>query len=367
MALEDRDEQFEKEHPEAYGEDVKERAQPAYEDAVETEGVQSLHADLLGELRETIERLEADGTGRGDLKLLNKSLAELRYAFSVFQPYRKRRKVTVFGSARTQPDQPAYQQTVKFCESMAQHGWMIITGAGGGIMEAGHVGAGKELSMGLNIMLPFEQSANHVIEGDPKLVTMKYFFTRKLMFVKECHAVVSAPGGFGTLDETAETLTLLQTGKQTMLPLILLDEPGGDYWRHFGEFVDSTLLRDGMISPQDKALYRITDSVDEAINEVLDFYRVFHSMRYVRDRLVLRLTNALNAEQLDDLNVRFGDIVASGKIEQVEALAEEKNEPDLSQMPRLKFHFDRKQLGKLRMLIDAINATCPTCSTSPEA
>ncbi|MCB1032188.1 MAG: LOG family protein, partial [Acidimicrobiales bacterium] len=173
-----------------------------------------------------------------------------------------------------------YQQAVEFGRAMSRHGWMTITGAGGGIMEAGHVGAGKDLSMGLNILLPFEQSANPVIDGDPKLVTMKYFFTRKLMFVKECSAVVSLPGGFGTLDETAEVLTLLQTGKQTMLPVVLLDAPDGDYWQHFGEFIQHTLLADGMISPEDESLYRIVDSVDAAVDEILDFYRVYHSMRY---------------------------------------------------------------------------------------
>ncbi|RMF44289.1 MAG: LOG family protein, partial [Planctomycetota bacterium] len=210
------DEEFQQ-HPEAEGEDVKERPQPADEPADSPDaGVQT--ADLIEMMERTIRKLEQDGTTRGDLKILSRTLRELRYAFKVFQPYRRRRKVTMFGSARTPPDHPAYQQAVEFARAMASHGWMIITGAGGGIMEAGHVGAGRELSMGLNIMLPFEQAPNPIIDGDPKLVTMKYFFTRKLMFVKECSAVCSLPGGFGTLDETAEVLTLLQTGKQTMLP-----------------------------------------------------------------------------------------------------------------------------------------------------
>ena len=354
------------EFPEAQGEDVKERPQPADEPAdIDLSGPQ--RADLLAMMQRTIVRLEKDGTSRGDLKILNSTLRELRYAFKVFQPYRRRRKVTVFGSARTRPEQASYQQAVEFGRAMSRHGWMTITGAGGGIMEAGHVGAGQEFSMGLNIMLPFEQSSNAVIHGDPKLVTMKYFFTRKLMFVKECSAVVSLPGGFGTLDETAETLTLLQTGKQTMLPVVLLDAPGGDYWKHFGSFIDQTLLRDGMISPEDRALYRITNSVQAAVDEVLNFYRVYHSMRYVRDTLVLRVSQKLGEAEVSQLNEDFSDILVEGKIEQVPALPEEANEPELADLPRLTLRFDRKQLGRLRMLINAINATCPGCDVSPSS
>ena len=351
-------------YPESHGEDVKERPQPADEPAEIS--VPSSHSDLLDMMKRTIAKLEADGTTRGDLKILNRTLKELRYAFKVFQPFRRRRKVTVFGSARTPPEAPAYKQAVQFGREMSRHGWMTITGAGDGIMAAGHVGAGKELSMGLNIHLPFEQSSNHIIEGDPKLVTMKYFFTRKLMFVKECSAVVSLPGGFGTLDETAEVLTLLQTGKQTMLPVVLLDEPGGDYWKHFGEFVTKTLMADGMISKADVSLYKILDNVDEAVEEVLNFYRVYHSMRYVGDTLVIRLAQKISEEDLANLNENFSDILAEGKIEQVAALPEEANEPDLSNLPRLKMRFDRRQLGRLRMLIDAVNATCPSCNVSSD-
>ncbi len=350
-------------YPEAEGEDVKERPQPADEPTGLGDGDVE-QADLLEMMQRTIARLEKDGTTRGDLKILSRSLRELRYAFKVFQPYRRRRKVTLFGSARTKSDHPAYQQAVEFGRAMARHHWMVITGAGGGIMEAGHVGAGKDLSMGLNIMLPFEQSANSVIEGDPKLVTMKFFFTRKLMFVKECSAVVSLPGGFGTLDETAEVLTLLQTGKQTMVPVVLLDQPGGDFWRHFGEFIDRTLLADGMISPEDRSLYTITDSVEVAVEETLKFYRVYHSLRYVGDTLVLRICHRLSDEDLAGLNDRYADILVEGQIEQVAALHEEANEPELAQLPRIKLRFDRKHLGRLRQMIDDINATCPTCIVS---
>ncbi len=359
MADED---EFDK-YPLARGEDVKERPQPADEPAeVPNDG--PTHADLLDMMSRTIKRLEKDGTTRGDLKILNRTLRELRYAFKVFQPYRRRRKVTVFGSARTPPDDPSYQQAVEFGRAMSRRGWMTITGAGEGIMAAGHVGAGKELSMGLNILLPFEQSANHIIEGDPKLVTMKYFFTRKLMFVKECSAVVSLPGGFGTLDETAETLTLLQTGKQTMLPVVLLDAPGGDYWHHFGDFITNTLLADGMISPEDQQLYKIVDSVEAAVEETIHFYRVYHSMRYVGDTLVLRISEPLDDEALAGLNENFSDILVEGSIEQVHALPEEANEPELADLHRIKLRFDRKHLGRLRMLINAINDTCPSCEVS---
>jgi uncharacterized protein (TIGR00730 family) len=209
--------------------------------------------------------------------------------------------------------------------------------------------------MGLNIMLPFEQGANEYIEGDPKLVTMKYFFTRKLMFVKECSAVCCLPGGFGTLDEALETLTLMQTGKQTLIPLVLLDHPGGSYWRDLGEFIEKQLLRNGMISPEDVALYKITNSVDEAIEEIIRFYSVYHSLRYVQNRLVLRLKKVLSDEKLAEIKENFSDILVDGSFIQCSALPEETGEPALADLPRLVFHFDRHALGRLRMLIDVIN------------
>lgn len=335
---------------EAIGEDEMKRPQPADEPISIVDS-----QDLYRVMRHTIDRLEKDQTARGDLKILSRTLRELRYAFTVFRPYRRRRKVTIFGSARTKPDHPEYQSAVQLGEQMAEHGWMVITGAGGGIMEAGHRGAGREASMGLNIMLPFEQSANDYIEGDPKLVTMKYFFTRKLMFVKECSAVVCLPGGFGTLDEALETLTLMQTGKQTLIPLVLLDHPGGSYWSDLGKFFDQQLLGGGMISPEDVSLYKIANSVDQAIEETLGFYTVYHSLRYVNDRLVFRLKRELSGEQLEDIQDSFADILVDGKFVQRDALPEESGEPDLAEMPRLVFHFDRRSLGRLRMLINRIN------------
>ncbi len=311
--------------------------------------------DLVDRIKESADKLARDGSSRGDLKLLSRALRELRYGFKVFSRYRRRRKVTVFGSARTPEEAPAYAQAVAFGRAMAQSDWLVVTGAASGIMEAGHRGAGRDNSMGLNIMLPFEQDANPIIAGDHKLVHMKYFFTRKVMFVKECDAVVCLPGGFGTLDEALEVVTLLQTGKRDMVPVVLLDEPGGDYWQSFHEFIVGHLLRDGMISPQDLSIYCLTDDCQTAVDEVLRFYRIYHSMRYVRNRLVFRLTEEPSPELLQAINDEFGDIVNQGGFVISEPLSDERDEPELAELPRLVFHFDRRNLGRLRQLIDCLN------------
>jgi len=312
-------------------------------------------ADLIAQIKESADKLAADQPSRGDLKILSRTMRELRYAFKVFSPYRSRRKVTVFGSARTRPDKPAYQQAVAFGRAMAECGWLVVTGAASGIMEAGHVGAGRENSMGLNIMLPFEQSSNAIIAGDPKLVHMKYFFTRKLMFVKECDAVVLFPGGFGTLDEGLEVLTLLQTGKRDMVPVVFLDEPGGKFWQPLFAFFQERMLADGMISPEDQSLFRLTDSVPTAVEEIQQFFRVYHSMRYVKNKLVFRLHHALSEGLLAEINESFADILVEGEFTQGGLLREEKDEPALLALPRLIFHFNRRSLGRLRQLIDSIN------------
>lgn len=311
--------------------------------------------DLIAQIKESADKLARDRTSRGDLKILSRSLRELRYAFKVFSPHRAQRKVTVFGSARTPRDHPAYNQAVQFGRQMAEAGWLVVTGAAAGIMEAGHVGAGRENSMGLNIILPFEQSANPVIAGDPKLVHMKYFFTRKLMFVKESHAMCLLPGGFGTLDEGLEVLTLLQTGKRDLVPVVLLDEPGGEYWSEFDGFVRRQLLDKRMISPDDLSLYRITDRVEDAVQEILGFFRVYHSMRYVRQQLVIRLNRPISAELLDGLNSHFADVLVSGRFEVGPALPEEKDEPALAELPRLVFQFNRFASGRLRQMVNALN------------
>ena len=311
--------------------------------------------DLIQRIKESADKLAGDAPARGDLKILSRALRELRYAFKVFSPYRRRRKVTVFGSARTPRDAPAYEQAVVFGKAMAEQDWLVVTGAASGIMEAGHRGAGREHSMGLNIMLPFEQEANPIIAGDHKLVHMKYFFTRKLMFVKECDAVVCLPGGFGTLDEAMEVLTLLQTGKRDMVPVVLLEEPGGSYWQALDQFIRTHLLGERMIAPEDLRLYRITDQCDVAVEEIKQFFRVYHSMRYVRNRLVFRLQEQLAPEFLQAVNEAFADILSDGRFEQSAALPEEKDEPDLAHLSRLYFRFNRRSLGRLRQLIDCLN------------
>lgn len=313
------------------------------------------HSELINEIKETADKLAADGATRGDLKILARTLKELRYAFKVFTPYRKQRKVTVFGSARTKPEEGTYKQAVEFGKRMADEGWMVVTGAGGGIMEAGHVGAGREMSMGLNIMLPFEQESNYIIEGDPKLVNLKYFFTRKLMFVKEVHSIVVCPGGFGTQDEAFETLTLVQTGKRDLMPIVLLDEEGGSYWSRWLDYIKDELLNKGMISPADLSLFYVTNSVEEAVNEVLNFYSIYNSMRFVRDHLVIRLHEEPSAELIDRLNEEFADILSSGKIEKAAMHKLEADDEHLRNLPRLSLQFDRRSIGRLREMIDLLN------------
>ncbi|MBX3425953.1 MAG: TIGR00730 family Rossman fold protein [Pirellulales bacterium] len=316
-------------------------------------------ADLIERIRESADRLHADRTDRGDLKILSRTLRELRYAFKVFAAYRDRKKVTVFGSARTLSTAPTYQQAMELGAAFAKRNWLVITGAASGIMEAGHRGAGRANSMGLNIMLPFEQSANEVIRDDPKLVNMKYFFTRKLMFVKECDAVVCCPGGFGTLDEALEVLTLVQTGKREMIPIVMLDEPGGSFWHDWHAYVVKQLLGAKMISPTDLSLYKITDRVGTAVDEVLSFYRVYHSQRYVRKHLVFRLNQALTDDQLATINAEYADILADGAFVQRGALKDESDDVEIADLSRLVFHFNRRSYGRLRQLIDALNALPP--------
>jgi uncharacterized protein (TIGR00730 family) len=312
-------------------------------------------AELIDEIKLSADKLAKDHASRGDAKLLSRTLRELRYAFKVFAPYRTFRKVTIFGSARTLPDHPAYQQAVEFGRQIARHRWMVVTGAAGGIMEAGHVGASREHSMGLNILLPFEQSANRIIAGDPKLVHMKYFFTRKLMFVKESDAICLLPGGFGTLDEGLEVLTLLQTGKRDLVPVVLLDEPGGEYWSTLETFIRKQLLDKGLISPEDLCLYMRTDRVDEAVDEILSFFRVYHSMRYVHGKLVLRLNRRPSDAVLAAIETDFADILAEGRFEISGQLPEEKEETALAALPRLVFQYNRYNQGRLRQLIDFLN------------
>ena len=307
------------------------------------------------QIKETADKLLRDRASRGDVKLLATALRELRYSLKVFSAYRQRRKVTVFGSARLPQDHPACIQAAEFGRRMAQAGYMVITGAAQGIMEAGHVGAGREHSIGVNILLPFEQEANPIIAGDTKLMHLKYFFTRKLLFVKESDAVALFPGGFGTQDEGFEVLTLIQTGKSHLFPVILVETPGDDYWQRWLNFVNDVLLARNLISKYDLALFKMTSSVDEAVEEVQTFYRVYHSMRYVRGDLAIRLQKELTPAMLERLGKEFGDVLKGGKFEQTGPLPAEHGDPHLAALPRLKFRFDRHKLGRLRMLIDLIN------------
>src|SRR5262245_34405695 len=313
---------------------------------------------LVQQIKETADKLLRDSANRGDVKLINAALKELRYCFKVFSAYRHVRKVTVFGSARLPADHPAYRQAVEFGRRMVAAGFMVVTGAASGIMEAGHVGAGREHSIGVNIRLPFEQAANRVILGDQKLMNLKYFFTRKLLFVKESDAIALFPGGFGTLDEGYEVLTLIQTGKSHLFPVVMVDEPGGDFWARWQQFVTDVLLPRRLISPEDLALYTITDSVDAAVAEVVNFYAVYHSMRYVGKDLVLRLKRRLSEGLLERIRQEFAGILVRGTFEQIEPLPAEGN--DVPDLPRLRFHFDRRSVGRLRQLIDVINASSST-------
>ena len=317
--------------------------------------------DLLAQMIVTVCRLAADGADRGDVKILNSALKELRYAFKIFAPFTQTPKVTIFGSARTPEGHPEYEEARKFAELIQRQGWMVITGAGDGIMRAGHHGATRQRSFGVAISLPFEQATNNIIENDPKLVSFKYFFTRKLMFVKEARAVVLFPGGFGTQDECFETLTLIQTAKTVPIPIVMCDAPGGKYWNRWAEYVKNELLGHRMIDALDQGLFRVCNHAEDAVEEIVRFYRVYHSIRYVDDVLVLRMRAALSADALARLNVDFADIVKQGRIEQGTGPIEGED-GCFPELPRLVFSFDRRSTGRLRRLIDTINGDARTSS-----
>jgi uncharacterized protein (TIGR00730 family) len=307
------------------------------------------------QIKQAADKLLLDQASRGDAKLMATAVKELRYALKVFAQYKNQSKITVFGSARIPQTHPSYHQCVTFSQQMAANGYLVVTGAAGGIMEAGHVGAGRQNSIGVNILLPFEQAANSVIAGDAKLVHLKYFFTRKLMLIKESHAVAVFPGGFGTHDETFEVLTLMQTGKATLMPVVLLEEPGGDYWKHWLAFAQDTLLSRKYISPSDLALFKITESPEVGVAEILKFYRIYHSMRYIGDHMVMRLKKELAPELLAQIATQFSDLVKTGTFEQVTAHPAEQGEEHIIHLPRLRFSFNRRLFGRLRQLIDFIN------------
>ncbi len=329
-------------------------------------GITERH-DLYRAILGTLVHMAHEHTDALDLKLASAALAEMAEAFRVFRPYRRGMKVTFFGSARTLAEDPLYRQARSLAERIAGAGWMVVTGAGPGIMEAATEGAGRQNSLGVNIRLPHEQGANPFIAQDPKLVEMRYFFTRKLMLIKESDAYAVLPGGFGTLDEAFELLTLLQTGKAQPAPLVLLDVPDGTYWRGWQRFVDEQVTARGLVSVEDHALYRVTADVDQAANELLGYYRNYHSCRWVGDLLVMRMQQAPTRSQLAELNRRFSDIVVSGLIRPAKPLAPERSDHDHLELPRLAFRFDRIHYGRLRELIDALNrlADAPRAGRPP--
>lgn len=310
---------------------------------------------LVQELIVTALKMGRDCLPEGDLKLYNRALKEMRHASRVFAPYTDERKLSIFGSARTNPDEPAFEAAVAFAEKMREAGFMAITGAGPGIMEAAQEGAGRDGSFGLNIRLPFEQSANPHIDGDEKLINFNYFFTRKLAFVKESDAIAGFPGGFGTMDELFEVLTLIQTGKAQVVPVVLVDAEGGTYWKTWLAFVKDHLLRLGLISPEDFHLFKLTTDLDEAVEEVTKFYRNFHSYRYVKNKLVMRLQNPVTPEMLERLNTEFLDILEEGEYEAAGAFPEESDEPHLADLPRLVCVRKRGMAGRFRQMIDCVN------------
>ncbi|HEV2767142.1 MAG TPA: TIGR00730 family Rossman fold protein [Acidimicrobiales bacterium] len=323
--------------------------------------------DQLFQILASAVLLAGDGAHRLDLKITNAALKEMRAAFHMFAPYRDVPKATIFGSARTRPDDPLYAQTHALAAGLAQRRWMVVTGAGPGIMAAGMEGAGREQAIGVLIRLPFEGGANQIIEGDDKLIEMKYFFTRKLMLIKESAAFVALPGGFGTLDETFELLTLVQTGKAEPVPVVLLDTPAGGYWRGWRRFVEQEVAGNGMISPEDQSLYRVTDNVESALEEIDVFYRNYHSLRYVGDRLVLRLRSEPTRAELRRLSEEFADILVSGRIERSGPFPPEVSGDDHLDLPRVALRFDRHGFGRLRSLIDALNRldSAPVRSSPP--
>lgn len=312
-------------------------------------------ADLVAEMMDTALRLGRDHAGMGELKLMARTLREMRYASSVFSRYHGIRKVAVFGSARTKPEEEEYKLARSFAAKIVEHGYMVITGGGDGIMGAAQQGAGAEKSFGLNIRLPFEQRPNEVIHDDPKLINFNYFFTRKLNFAKEAHAFVLCPGGFGTHDEGCEVLTLMQTGKMPIVPMIMLDRPNGYYWETWRRFIVNDLLAHGLVSLTDFHFFHITHDVDDAVRVITQFYRNFHSYRWVREKMVVRIQRALTPSALADLNSRFASLLADGRIEQTTPLPEERDDQDLAALPRIVLTPHKRDFGSIRLFLDAIN------------
>ena len=320
-----------------------------------------VNADQFAGILRTLLKLAQDNAERGDLKILNRAMQELRHAYRIFAPYRHIRKVSIFGSTRVQESDPYYDLARSVGQELARAGFMVITGAGPGIMQAGHEGAGREQSFGVNIRLPSVQDANPFIRDDPKLMNFHFFFTRKLMFVKEADAVIIFPGGFGTHDELLESITLAQTGKTHLVPIILMDVPGGTYWSRWQKFMRDDVMSRGYISEREMTFFRIHTSAAAAIREIANFYRNFHSYRFVKHDLVIRLNHPPSQALIDRLNREFEDIVTGG-VRQTEPLPDEANDAGTLHMHRLAMHFNREDYARLRQMIDVINSEGPPAS-----
>jgi len=311
---------------------------------------------MIAQMIDACLKMAKEGHDTGQIKLVTYALKEMRYAYQVFNRYTGIRKVSIYGSARTPEDQPDYKMAAKFGKLMANENWMAITGAGDGIMKAGHEGPQRESSFGLAIRLPFETTANTIIDGDSKLINFRYFFTRKLMFMTHSDAVVGCPGGFGTQDELFEALTLVQTGKSNIIPIVMIAGEGNNYWINWEKHVHEDLLGNGMISEEDESLFHVASSAQDAVNHIMQFYKIYHSSRYVRSNYVIRTNAILTDESIKRLNEAFSDIIREGKIHQSEALPSEKDHLDL---PRIIVPHTRRSFGRLRQLIDMVN-TCDT-------
>lgn len=314
------------------------------------------HGTVAVDLLTSAYEMIAGGTDRLDLKITATAVGELGDAFSMFQPHRGLHKVTVFGSARTQPDDPLFDLAVDVGHRFAQAGWMVVTGAGPGIMLAANQGAGRDMSFGVDLALPFEVEPNPVLHGDPKLVEMRYFFTRKLMLMKESQGFVALPGGLGTQDETFELLTLQQTGKAEPTPVVLLDQPGGTYWSHWVDYLKAELEDRGMIHESDHELYIVTDDPAAAVTEIRAFWSNHHSIRYVGDRLVMRMHRPVTDHALEEINERFEHLVDDGRIVRSRPYRPEVETDDHLDLHRLSFRYSRRHYGRLEPLIRAINA-----------
>ena len=315
------------------------------------------HPQIVREMILAALKTGQENSEKADLKLMTSTLKELRYTAKVFGQYQDVRKVTIFGSARPKPDTATYQLAKSLGRRLSQTGYMVITGGGPGIMQAGNEGAGSEHSFGVSIRLPFESEPNHVLQGSPRSISYKYFFNRKVAFIKEADAVALFPGGFGTSDEAMEVLTLLQTGKCYPIPLVLVDQPGGTYWSHWKQYVENELLARDYINTDDLSLFTLVNSVEDAIQVIDRFYRRYHSLRFVKNRLVIRLSSTVDAEDITRWKGQFGDILEpAGEFFLSGALPEEEDEPKFAHLPRLVLDFNRRHYGRLRQLIDAINA-----------